>query len=200
MFCSGPYPNFWMRTQKPLLAIGDKSKKATDIHILKTATLKSPSTRYAAPPSPVGGGVAIFWDIENVPMWKRFLSLPHMMSVLRGAFGGRTVSRMIAIGSLERVTKRTTLAELQRNGVYTVDCSLGHPNAADLVIVAEMMRCWIETRPHTICLISNDGGFAHSMSMLRQMGCNTVIMHDRPSKHLAQAAHVSIDLRRHYAS
>ncbi len=137
----------------------------------------------------------IFWDIENIPLWKRFGDVSEMTNALRRAFDAQTVSSIIAVGSLGKVLPLPTLADMQRHGIRTLDCSLGHSNAADLVLVTEMMRCLIETRPRTVCLVSNDGGFAHAISTVRQLGFNTVIMHDRPSKHLSQVANTSIDLR-----
>lgn len=138
--------------------------------------------------------VMVFWDIENIAMWRRFGSAASMMATLEGVLEGRRIARVTAVGELSRKLSRAKLAELQRHGVQTVDCSLGHRNAADLVLVAEMMRCFAERRPKCICLISNDGGFAHVLTTLRQMGCHTVLLHDQANVALVRTAMQSIHL------
>ena len=112
---------------------------------------------------------------------------------------GRTISRIIGIGALTKVCNQKRLAEMQRHGIQTIDCSLGHRNAADIVITTEMMRTFIETRPKTVCLVSNDIGFAHVVGTLKQLGANVVVVHDQPDVLLSRVT-TSIDLRPHYAS
>lgn len=147
----------------------------------------------------VSSDVVIFWDMENMALWKRFPSTKALVTTISTILHRRTISRITGIGALSNVCNAKRLAEMQRHGIQTVDCSLGHRNAADIVITTEMMRAFVEFRPKTMCLISNDVGFAHVVSTLRQLGCDVVVMHDQPNILLSRIT-TSIDLRPHYAS
>ena len=107
------------------------------------------------------------------------------------------IKRFYGVGNLSRVP-RTVLKELQMLGIATLDCSQQQKNAADIVMVTEIMRSLIEFHPEAICLISNDGGFSHCMNTIGQLGVKTLVLHDQTSRTLSANVSQSFNLCKYY--
>lgn len=145
-------------------------------------------------------GWIVFWDFENMALWKRYRSLSDILRNVRLSLSKISgpnavdphVTRLYGIGNLARLPPNL-LKRLQENGITTVDSPARQKNAADLVLVTEIMRSLIETPPQGVCLISNDGDFAHCIKTVTQLGYTTALLHDQPSKELCQTVSKSIN-------
>ena len=124
-------------------------------------------------------------------LWKRYGSSRKLRDAIQKNLTGR-IGRFTAVGNT-RYIPGGILSELQSLGITTIDSSQKHTNAADLVIVTEIMRTLIEVQPVGICLISNDKGFGHCISSVGQMGFPTLVLHDCPT-HLASVAKRAVNL------
>ena len=145
-------------------------------------------------------GWVVFWDIENMSLWKRYnkvsdfvTHVTRCISTISKRSSSSSVTRFNGIGNISRVPN-DILNHLQQCGVTTIDCSQRHKNAADLVIVTEMMRSLMECAPEGVCLISNDGGFSHCLTTINQLGYETILLHDQAACSLSKVVRNSINL------
>jgi hypothetical protein len=139
-------------------------------------------------------------------LWRRFRSIPELTNTVTSCISHAAIAssdshvrvkRFYGIGNVSRVPPKV-LEELQILGVTTIDCSQKQKNAADIVIVTEIMRSLMETTPDAICLISNDGGFSHCMTTVNHLGFPTLLLHDQPTRILAGCVTVAVNLTDHY--
>ncbi len=153
-------------------------------------------------------GWTVFWDFENMALWKRYRSISDILRYVRTSLSKISgpnavephVTRFCGIGNMARIPPEV-LRRLHQQGITTMNSPSREKNAADVIIVTEMMRCLIEAPPQGICLISNDGDFSHCMDTVKKLGYATALIHDNPSRILSQTVPTgnSIDLSATYA-
>ncbi len=150
-------------------------------------------------------GWAVFWDFENMALWKRYNSIADIVQHVNTCLFAISktnsvkprVTRFYGIGKISRIPPKV-LKRLEQHGIKTMNSPSRHKNAADIVIVTEIMKCLIEAPPQGVCLITNDGDFSHCMKTVDQLGYTTALLHDNPSKALTQTVRNSIDLSTTY--
>lgn len=150
-------------------------------------------------------GWAVFWDFENMALWKRYRSvgdiIKHIHACLFAISKSSSVAPHVAqFYGIGKISKMPTdvLQRLEQLGIKALNSPSRQKNSADIMIVTEVMKCLIKTPPQGVCLITNDGDFSHCMQTVAELGYTTALLHDNPSKALARTVRNSIDLSSTY--
>ncbi len=181
-------------------SISTQPKKISTISVQTTSSKVDKVTQSGESGGFPQRGWAVFWDFENMTLWKRYKSLSDIVRSIRACLfkisGANAVdphvTRIYGIGNMTRIPPEVR-KKLEQNGIKTMDSPSRQKNAADVVIVTEIMRCLIDNPPQGVCLISNDGDFSHCMRTVKQLGYTTALLHDNPSRELCQTVSNSIN-------
>ncbi|MFQ5976701.1 MAG: NYN domain-containing protein [Candidatus Heimdallarchaeota archaeon] len=134
--------------------------------------------------------IAVFWDLENCPPPSKVpgTSVIQDLRSLLMEFG--VIQQIRAYSDLDYVKKPLRL-ELQRSGVQLIDAPSALKDAADKMILTDMLMFAIENpQPQRIVLISGDQDFAYTIARLKSMGYEIILFIPRVGAHPTLRAQV----------
>lgn len=120
--------------------------------------------------------VAVFWDLENCQP-PRNLSGASVIQDLRQSLREFGSLRQIRAYADLKLIKRSKRLELQHAGVQLLDVPSDKKEAADKMMLTDIMMFAIEnTPPQRIALISGDQDFAYTLAQLRNIGYEIILI------------------------
>ncbi|MFW9916415.1 MAG: NYN domain-containing protein, partial [Candidatus Thorarchaeota archaeon] len=114
--------------------------------------------------------IAVFWDLENCQP-PRYLSGASVIQDLRQSLLEFGSLRQIRAYADLKLIKRSKRLELQHAGVQLLDVPSDKKEAADKMMLTDIMMFAIDNAPpQRIALISGDQDFAYTLAQLRNIG------------------------------
>ncbi|GFH54808.1 hypothetical protein CTEN210_11284 [Chaetoceros tenuissimus] len=123
--------------------------------------------------------LAIFWDIENVPIptdWSGKEIISKIKSILL-AHGQIVCFRAYASIGLNQIPEEKR-SELQLSGCHLVDCPHnGRKEVADKMIIVDSMEfAYNNLDGASLCFITSDVDYAYLLSKLNKPHCKTIVI------------------------
>ncbi|MFW9990938.1 MAG: NYN domain-containing protein [Candidatus Odinarchaeota archaeon] len=123
-----------------------------------------------------GVPMAVFWDFENCPPPRGSKGAPVINSLREVLLQFGWIRQIQAYGELKLVPERLR-SELQRSGVHLIDVHSVRKDAADKMIISDMLLFAVDNPPpKIIILISGDQDYTYPLAKLRQRGYEVILV------------------------
>ena len=120
--------------------------------------------------------IAIFWDMENCAP-PRGTKGPDIVENLRSTLKDFGAIRHIYGYAELRLIPKDLRMELQRSGVHLIDVPVQEKDAADKMIISDLIMFAVDNPPPKILvLISGDRDYAYSLAKLRLRGYEVILL------------------------
>ena len=120
--------------------------------------------------------IAVFWDMENCAP-PRGTKGPDIIENIRLGLKDFGVIRQINAYAELRLIPKGLRMELQRSGVHLIDVPVKEKDAADKMIISDMMMFAVDNSPPQILvLISGDRDYAYPLAKLRLRGYEVILL------------------------
>ena len=132
------------------------------------------------------GDVGIFWDLENVAFTSSSATTPsQVISAIRGLFSRFNTARVVEFNAycdqMCAPQSDAVREALHSASVRVIDTPhIRRKEVADKTIITDAMDFAFNQKTDkqvTVCLVTGDGDFAHTLAKLRSRGVKTVVLH-----------------------